>query len=83
MAASLISLAPRPVSAPQVSSLTAACTAVREEPEVPTVTVVSISSRMGSVSTGGTSAGASVASEVEQVTPSAPMVTYSFSCDSS
>ena len=47
------------------------------------VTFRSISSGMGSVSTGGTSAGASGASEVEQVTPSAEIVTYSFSCAAS
>ena len=81
--ASPISSAPRPVSVPQFSRLTAACTADREEPETPTITLVSISSRTGSVRTGGTSAGASAASEVEQVTPSALMVTYSFSCTAS
>ena len=54
-----------------------------EEPETPTITLVSISSRTGSVRTGGTSAGASAAPEVEQVTPSALMVTYSFSCTAS
>jgi hypothetical protein len=37
-------------------------------------------SEMGSVSTGGTSAGASAASEVEQVTLSSEIVTYNFSC---
>ena len=47
------------------------------------VTFRSISSGMGGVSTGGTSAGASGASEVEQVTPSAEIVTYSFSCAAS
>ena len=37
-------------------------------------------SEMSSVSTGGTSAGASAASEVEQVTLSSEIVTYNFSC---
>ena len=62
---------------PQSISWTAACTARSDEPDTPTVTVSSISSRMASFSTGGTSAIASGSPEVEQVTPSAPTVTYS------
>lgn len=37
-------------------------------------------SKMGNVSNGETSAGASAASEVEQVTPFSEIVTYSFPC---
>ena len=60
-AASSISSVPRPVFVPQSNSLTAACIANSEEPDVSTVTASLISSRMGGVSTDCTSDGASAA----------------------
>lgn len=82
--ASPISSAPRPVSVPQFSRLTGRLhrrqRGAGDAHHHACVDLVQNGQRQDRA---GTSAGASAASEVEQVTPSALMVTYSFSCTAS